>query len=243
VSPTLTYYAGSTAGGPALSGAPTTAGTYTVVTSFPGSADYGAASASAVFTIARAVPALEVSDKSGTYTGQTFATVATVAGVVCGVDDTPAASLEGVTPTLTYYRINADGSKTLLTGAPSAAGRYEVDAFFAGSTDYAATCDSARFTIRQAKPSFCLPPSMTVSQGTGSVTVSGTIGFGGLIPTGQVTITVDGVSVTATVQADGSFSATIATASLAVGKHVITFQYSGDANFKSIIGKEVLEIV
>jgi uncharacterized repeat protein (TIGR01451 family) len=48
---TLAYYAGSSASGPALAGAPATAGTYTVVASFPGSADYTCASASTTFTI------------------------------------------------------------------------------------------------------------------------------------------------------------------------------------------------
>ena len=40
--PTLVYYAGTTAAGTPLSGAPIAAGTYTVVARFPGSADYSA---------------------------------------------------------------------------------------------------------------------------------------------------------------------------------------------------------
>jgi hypothetical protein len=48
---TLTYYAGSTASGDPLAGAPTDPGTYTVVANFPGSRDYVSASASATFTI------------------------------------------------------------------------------------------------------------------------------------------------------------------------------------------------
>jgi hypothetical protein len=57
VSPTLAYYAGTytdpsqLAGLTALSGAPTAAGSYTVLASFAGSADYTAASATATFTI------------------------------------------------------------------------------------------------------------------------------------------------------------------------------------------------
>jgi hypothetical protein len=243
VTPTLTYYAGTSTSGTALSGAPSAAGTYTVVAAFAGSADYSTSCASTTFVIARAAPALTVSACRGTYSGQQFVATATLAGVVSGVDSTPAAGLEGVTPTLTYYRLNADGSKTLLGGAPTAAGNYEVDAHFAGSADYAPTCESTTFTIRRAHPEFSLPTSVSVAQGTPTTTVSGTLGLGGLIPTGQVTITIDGVSTTATVQADGTFTAQIVTGSLAVGKHVITFHYSGDANFKSILGKEELDIV
>ena len=55
---TLTYYSGNTVGNNALSGAPITAGTYTVVASFAGSADYAASSASFTFTIAPATPTI-----------------------------------------------------------------------------------------------------------------------------------------------------------------------------------------
>lgn len=52
VSPTLAYYVGTSASGMALAGAPTNAGTYTVVASFAGSADYESATSDPVtFTI------------------------------------------------------------------------------------------------------------------------------------------------------------------------------------------------
>ena len=52
--PTLTYYVGSSTSGRSCQGAPTLAGTYTVVASFAGSPDYQSASSSAVtFTIGR----------------------------------------------------------------------------------------------------------------------------------------------------------------------------------------------
>jgi hypothetical protein len=52
--PTFVYYSGSTAGGTPLPGAPTAAGTYTVVASYAGSANYAAATAQTTFVIARA---------------------------------------------------------------------------------------------------------------------------------------------------------------------------------------------
>ena len=44
-----------------------------------------------------------MADAGGTYNGSAFAATATVAGVLAGVDSTPAATLEGVVPTLSYY--------------------------------------------------------------------------------------------------------------------------------------------
>ncbi len=81
VTPTLTYYSGGTATGTPLNAAPSTVGTYTVVASFPGSADYTAATSQSVtFTIAQATPTVNVSDPSGSYDGSAFAATATVTG-------------------------------------------------------------------------------------------------------------------------------------------------------------------
>ena len=58
-----------------------------------------------------------------------------MAGVVDGVSTTPAASLEGVTPSLTLllgHECHGHG----LGGAPTTVGTYTVLASFAGSTDY-----------------------------------------------------------------------------------------------------------
>ena len=75
------------------------AGTYTVLASFPGSTDYSAASTTATFTIAQAMPVLSVRDSGGIYNGAMWATSATVAGF----DGNFGVSLEGVSPSVTYY--------------------------------------------------------------------------------------------------------------------------------------------
>ncbi len=118
VTPTLTYYAGSTATGTPLAGAPATAGTYTVKASFAGSTDYAAAVQSTTFTIAQAAPTVTVSDAGGTYSDVPFPATDTVAGIVPGVDNLRATSLEGVTPTLTYY------AGSTATGTPLAGARH-----------------------------------------------------------------------------------------------------------------------
>ncbi len=126
VTPTLTYYTGTSTTSTALAGAPTSAGTYTVLASFPGSTDYTSGTASATFTINKATPSVSVSDAGGTYTGSSFPATAPVNG---------ADSLEGVNPTLTYYA-GSTPTGTALSGAPTTDGTYTVVASFAGSTDY-----------------------------------------------------------------------------------------------------------
>jgi hypothetical protein len=158
VSPTLTYYAGSQASGTPLSGAPSAAGTYTVVATFAGSADYSAATSNPVtFTISPAAPSVSVSDAGGTFNGAAFAAAAQVNG---------SASLEGVGPTLTYYA-GSQASGTPLAGAPSAAGTYTVVATFAGSADYAAaTSAPLTFTIAKASPTVTWANPADITYGT-----------------------------------------------------------------------------
>ncbi|MFI5455528.1 MAG: beta strand repeat-containing protein, partial [Isosphaerales bacterium] len=159
VSPSLSYYSG-TYTNPAqlngltpLSGPPSQAGSYTVLAGFAGSTDYTNSSTLANFTITRATPTVSVADAGGTYSGTAFATT----DAVTGVSGSPSSSLEGVTPSLTYYSgIYTSASQlsglTPLSAAPSQAGSYTVLASFAGSTDYTAGSALANFTITQATP-------------------------------------------------------------------------------------------
>src|SRR5262249_42759806 len=71
----LSYYSGTytssdqLAGLTPLAGAPVNAGSYTVLASFPGSADYGSGQALATFTIAPARPSLSRADPAATTPG------------------------------------------------------------------------------------------------------------------------------------------------------------------------------
>ena len=133
MTPTLAYYAGSTATGSPLAGAPSLVGTYTVVATFPGSAHDGpATSAPVAFAITKATPpAVTVTDAGGTYWGEAFPATASVTGL-----SGPASfSLEGEVPTLAYYA-GSTATGTPLAGAPTLVGTYTVVATFPGSYDY-----------------------------------------------------------------------------------------------------------
>lgn len=146
VSVTLAYFVGSSAAGTPLADAPASAGTFTVVASFAGSANYSSASASTTFTISQATPAVAVSAAGGVYNGQPHPATATVAGVVAGVDDTPSAALEGVSVTLAYF-VGSSAAGAPLPGAPVLPGTYTVLAAFAGSANYGSASASTTFAI------------------------------------------------------------------------------------------------
>ena len=147
IAPSLSYYNGTfthvsqLAGLTSSSFAPSAIGNYTVVAFFAGSTDYTSGSALADFSISQIAPTLKVSDAGGPFTGNPYNADVTVAGAIPGVDTTPAASLEGVKPTLSYFSgtftsVSQLAGLTPLSGAPSTIGNYTVEASFAGSTDY-----------------------------------------------------------------------------------------------------------
>jgi hypothetical protein len=113
----------------------------------------GTASTAIGFTIGSAlIPTVTASDAGGVYNGSPFAATATVTGDISGVDTTPAASLEGVSPTFTYYVGSSVQSSGGSSTAPSAVGTYTVVASFAGSADYAAAqSQPVTFTIVAAQ--------------------------------------------------------------------------------------------
>lgn len=117
VGPALAYYAGPTASGPALAGPPVAVGTYTVVASFPGSADYtGASSPPVPFEIAPAptTVTLAASADSTAFGRPTTLTAAVVA-------NDPGAG----TPTGTVTFL--DGGATIGVAALDASGRATLD--------------------------------------------------------------------------------------------------------------------
>ena len=114
--------------------------------------DYTTATQTTTINVNQATPMVTVTDAGGTYNGNPFPATATVAGVVPGVDTTPAASLENVSPTLTYYA-GTNTSGTNLGGALPRPGTYTVVASFAGSADYkAANSASETFAIVDTTP-------------------------------------------------------------------------------------------
>ena len=106
---------------------------------------------------------------------------------VAGVSGSAGATLEGVTPSLSYYAGTYSSTAqltglTALTGAPSGAGAYTVLASFAGSADYAAATALVDFSIAQATPTVALDDAGGTYTGTAfiaSATVTGVSGNAG----------------------------------------------------------------
>ena len=142
----------------ATAASPVTTGGYTITASGAVDANYAVTYVPGTLTITAAAPAVSVSAPGGGFDGSPFPASVTIAG--SGNANTPAASLEDVTPVLTYYAGSETSGTNLGSSPPTAPGSYTVVARFPGSTDYAATQSAPiTFTIDQATSTLALTPS------------------------------------------------------------------------------------
>jgi hypothetical protein len=147
-------------------------------------------------------------------------------------------TLNGVTQ---QAAIGTDGkfSSSFATGALGVAGSpYTVTYKYAGDDDFNAVSPdgTGTLTVDKATPAFSNLSSPTIAYGQGPTAISGKVAKGSLIPTGSVTITLNGTSQQAAINGStGAFSASFATSALPVSgsPYTIAYQYGGDANFKA----------
>jgi hypothetical protein len=210
----------------------TAAGSYNILAVYTPGPDFNFSEDDThTLTVNPATPSISVADAGGTYNGTPFPATGT------------APATDGTTPvagnfSYAYYAGTGTAGTSLGATAPFNASTYTVVATFTSSDpNYTGGTAQTTFTITQAATSFS---NLTVRQivlGTSTTTVSGRLTSNTIIPVGQsVTITLNGVTQSATVGTDGNFSVPFATGALAVGQYTITYSYAGDANFDAASG-------
>jgi hypothetical protein len=220
------YYVGSSTTGTSSAVAPSNAGTYTVVATFTSSdGNYTGGSAQTTFIIQQATPSVSVNDAGGAYNGNPFPAI----GKAVGVDGTT--SVSGSFGYAYYVGTSVSGTPSLT--APANAGTYTVVATFTSSDgNYTGGSAQTTFTISKAQTALSTLASQQITLGTRTTTVAGKLTSNTIVPAGQsVSITLNGVTQSATVGADGSFSVNFATGALGVGTYSITYSYAGNNNF------------
>ncbi len=185
------------------------AGSHDIEAVYGGDSTFLGNSTTLVQVVNKADAAITIIPYSGTYDGQAHGLTGTATGT-----------------------FGEDLSGLLSLGASyTNAGSYPVGWSFAGNANYNAVSGTGTVAIAQAKPEFSAVGTTVIMDGAPSVTLSGTLTYGSLIPAGNVTVTVDNNSQTVPIGAGGNFSATFATSSLSVGAHAVIFSYAGDQNY------------
>ena len=217
VTPTLTYYSGTSATGTGSSSAPTTVGTYTVLASFAGSTDYTSGVASTTFTISQAAPSVSVADASGALHRRSGLHGRLGQHGKRGSD----------ADVLLGHERHGHGSSS----APTTVGTYTVLASFAGSTDYTSGTASTTFTIGQAAP--------TVSVTDGGGTYSGA-GFAagdtvsGVGSDATAAVSLESVAPTLTYYAGTSATGSgSSSAPTTVGTYTVLASFAGSTDYTS----------
>jgi hypothetical protein len=150
---------------------------------------------------------------------------------------------DGVTPVAGALALAFNGGKGV---AAWNAGTITVLATFTSAdSHYGDATLLTTFTITKANPVFAYLSASTIVAGTGTTTFSGHVGAGTAVPAGDMVIaTLNGVSRAATVDPNGNFTTTFATATLPVGTDTITFAFAGDSNFNAAaLGSTTLKVI
>jgi hypothetical protein len=227
-------------GGATIQVSALTTGTHSVTATYSGDTLFGGSGATlgGGQTVTRATPSLDASAHGGIYDGHSFPASLTIRGI----DGLPAASLEDVTPALTYY-VGSDTTGASLGSAPPVhAGTYTAVASFGGSADYAPIRSApATFTIGRASATIALTSSGGSAVYGQPVTFVATVDTT-VSPGGTVTFS-DGATPLATIAPDSFGKVTFTTSSLAAGSHSITATYSGATDVDGARSGAVAETV
>jgi hypothetical protein len=189
--------------------------------------DYRSIAGTTTIAVDKAAPALVLSAPGGAYNGTPFAAWVTIAAAGAA----PAASLDNVAPTLTYYSgPNASGADLGAT-PPTAPGTYSVVASFPGAANYlAAQSAPATFTIGPAATSIALTASGGSAVHGQFVSFVASVTASPGISAGTVTFSDNGATI-GVVPLNSAGTATLTTTSLALGSNAIVAAYSGTPDF------------
>jgi hypothetical protein len=202
---------------------PADAGTYSVVAS-SADPDY-AGSARGTIVIARATPVIAITAPAATYDGAAHGATAVVTGVNGGANPG--------TATLTYFA-GTGTSGTPLSGAPTDAGTYTVQASYAGSTDYSPLMQTAMLTIALATPAITITaPNVSYNGAPQPVTVTVSGVANGAVP-GPATVTYFAGTDASGTPLDGPPSA--------VGTYTVQAAYGGSSDYTPFYATAVYTI-
>ncbi len=196
--------------------APVNAGSYAVIASFAGNANYVAASANATLTITRAAATVTVADAAFTFDAAPHGAT----GSVTGLGGVPLGS-----PTFTY-----NGSATV----PVSGGSYAVVASYAGNTNYAPASATATLVIGKATPVVTVSGGNFTYDGAAHAATGSVTGIGGA-SLGSPSYTYNGSStapanagaydVVATFAGDQNYTSTSASATITINKAVASLAW------------------
>jgi hypothetical protein len=141
--------------------------------------------------------------------------------------------------------LDGNGLFTTSFGPAPRAGLYTIHYAFGGDGNFTPATGRSVLTVHKATLTLGNLSAPTITDGTSSVSISGQLSSGTLVPpAGEVVlVTVGGVTHSAPIDPTGTFSASFASGTLRVGTHGIRFSYPGDADFNAVTGASTLTVL
>jgi subtilase family serine protease len=179
---------------------------------------------------------------SPTIAGASVTFTATVTSLASGTPTGTVTFLDGIT-SLGTGALNGSGMATFITSS-LAVGSHSITAQYGGDTNFASSMSTALSQVVNGKPTATtLASSLNPSIGGQSVSFTATVtSTAGGTPTGTVTFS-DGTTPLGAGALNTSGVATLATSAPAVGAHLITATYTGDANYAASTSSAVGQTV
>ncbi len=207
-------------------------GTHTLTVAYSGDADNSPATSNSItVTVQQSTTATTLfSSTNPSVAGRSLVLTASVTS--SGANLAGSVSFADGGAVLGTVTLGANGAATFSTSS-LVPGSHTLTAVYSGDTNHSASTSSGLGEQIVQADSLALTSSVNPSvSGTGTVFTVKVTGAGSPVPTGAVTITDGGVTLT-TVPLDGTGSASFQTAALTVGSHSIAASYPGDGNYEA----------
>jgi len=131
---------------------------------------------------------------------------------------------------------------TTATTPTSPVGSYFVTPGGLTSTNYAIVFVAGILNVTKATPVFGNLSSPTIFSGAVPPPIGGNIGYASVFPSGSVSVTLNGSTVSASIApSTGSFAASFST-TFSYGTYTISYSYPGDANFSAATAAGTLHV-
>lgn len=207
---------------------------YTILYSYAANARFAAASSSTTLTVSPATPIIDWPPPSDIVYGTALDSTRLDSSASWTVDG----QLVNVPGTFTYDPapgavLDAGDNQTVTVSfSPS------------DTADYTSANASATINVLPASPSLSGLSAPEITYGATTTTLSGGIAAGILIPSGDVAITLDGLTQDAPINSAGGFSADFATSAFGVANspYTIAFSYAGDNDFAPVSSTTTLTV-
>lgn len=222
-SPTFTYSG--------TSEVPVNAGTYAVIGTYSGNANYAAVSNNtASLVIGKATPVIGWTNPPDITYGTPLNSTQLNADAM--FDGAPLPGAFTYTPAAGTL-LNAGGGQIL-----------SVNFTATDSRNFNTATARVAINVLKATPSFSGLSSPAITYRTASTLISGKIAFGSFTPSGSVLIVFNGVTQSTPIQGDGTFSTGFVTKSIAPANppYQIAYSYNGDGNFSGAVGSGTLTV-